>query len=94
MAGSTPAKVILSDIPDGTGEFRWPDNMSPALAAEYVNLSPSLLAKMRMKSDPRTGPPFVKIGKSVIYRKADLDAWLQANLVEGSRKDHEARNHA
>jgi hypothetical protein len=30
----------------------------------------------------RIGPPFVKIGKAVLYPAAGLDAWDQANMVQ------------
>ena len=47
-------------------------------AAKYVALAESTLTKMRLTAD---GPPFVKLGlRSVAYRKADLDAWLQARV--------------
>lgn len=43
-------------------------------AARYVGLSPSTLAKMRLRGD---GPMYSKAGpRIVIYDKADLDAWL------------------
>ena len=45
-------------------------------AAAYVGLSPSTLAKMRLRGD---GPVYSKAGpRVVIYDKADLDAWLDA----------------
>lgn len=38
----------------------------------------------------RIGPPFVKIGKSVLYPVQDLDEWDKKNLVicRASRKLH------
>ncbi|MEF2549539.1 helix-turn-helix domain-containing protein [Aurantimonas sp. C2-5-R2] len=46
----------------------------PGEAAAVLNLSKSTLAKMRMRGD---GPPFAKLGgKIVVYRLADLDAWI------------------
>lgn len=43
-------------------------------AARYVGLSPSTLAKMRLRGD---GPVYAKAGpRIVIYDKADLDVWL------------------
>ncbi len=43
-------------------------------AAAYVGLSPSTLAKMRLRGD---GPIYSKAGpRVVIYEKADLEAWL------------------
>jgi predicted DNA-binding transcriptional regulator AlpA len=45
-------------------------------AAAYIHLSPSTLAKMRMRGD---GPPYMKAGpRVVIYDQDDLDAWLAA----------------
>jgi len=45
-------------------------------AAAYVGLSPSTLAKMRLRGD---GPMYSKAGpRVVIYDKADLDAWLES----------------
>ena len=43
-------------------------------AAAYVGLSPSTLAKMRLRGD---GPIYSKAGpRIVVYDKMDLDAWL------------------
>lgn len=58
-------------------------NFRPKDASLYTGLSLSKLAKLRMKGQRHNGPDFIKLCGSVIYRKNDLDAWLQANLVEG-----------
>jgi len=43
-------------------------------AAAYLSLSPSTLAKMRLRGN---GPIYYKAGpRIVIYDKIDLDAWL------------------
>ena len=45
-------------------------------AAAYLGLSPSTLAKMRLRGD---GPVYSKAGpRIVVYDKLDLDAWLSA----------------
>jgi predicted DNA-binding transcriptional regulator AlpA len=47
-------------------------------AAQYVGLSPSTLAKMRIRGD---GPPYAKAGRRVVlYSQQDLDAWLFGRL--------------
>jgi len=52
--------------------------MRAADAARYLALSPSTLAKMRLRGD---GPPFIKAGpRAVAYRRTDLDSWLEARL--------------
>ena len=44
-------------------------------AAEYLGLSTSTLAKMRLRGD---APPYMKAGpRIVLYDRADLDAWLE-----------------
>ena len=52
--------------------------------AQYVGLSRATLRRGRMEGsrDKRCStPPFLKLGRSVRYRKCDLDHWLQAHLV-------------
>ena len=52
------------------------NNLKPKAAAAYVKWSESRLAKSRIWGD---GPAFSKLGRTVVYRKADLDGWLLAN---------------
>lgn len=44
--------------------------------AKRLGLSTSTLAKMRLSGD---GPAYVKLGRRVVYRPEDLDAWIAAN---------------
>lgn len=54
-------------------------------AAQYLSISESSLTKMRMTRD---GPPFVRVGvRSVAYRRADLDEWLQARVHNKEASD-------
>jgi excisionase family DNA binding protein len=46
-------------------------------AADYLGLKAATLNKWRVFGD---GPPFIKVGHLVRYRKADLDAFLQSRL--------------
>ena len=47
-------------------------------AARYLGISESTLNKTRLTGD---GPQFVKVTpRAVVYRQADLDAWLEARL--------------
>lgn len=47
------------------------------VAAGYLGLAPSTLAKMRIRGD---GPVFIKVGpRRVVYDVRDLDAWLSEN---------------
>ena len=58
-------------------------------AATYVGLSPSTLAKMRLRGD---GPVYSKAGpRVVIYDKADLDAWLEGQKRRSTSEVIQAR---
>lgn len=59
---------------EGARKLRAPE------AAQYLGLSTSTLAKMRLRGD---GPPYLKAGRRiVIYDVHDLEAWL------GPRRRH------
>ena len=62
-----------------TGTNRSPadDVLKDREAAEYTGCSVSTLAKRRMTGD---GPRFIKIGRSIRYRRGDLDAWLASHM--------------
>ncbi len=45
-------------------------------AADYCGSSASTLEKLRIYGG---GPTFSKLGRRVVYRAADLDAWLNQN---------------
>ncbi|WP_260682905.1 helix-turn-helix transcriptional regulator [Rhizobium laguerreae] len=44
-------------------------------AATYTGVSASTLNKLRLTGG---GPDYIKLGKSVVYDPADLDAWLSS----------------
>lgn len=46
-------------------------------AAAYLGLSPKTLETLRTRGG---GPPFLKLGRRVAYRKSDLDTWLAAKV--------------
>lgn len=52
-------------------------------AAAYLGLSPKTLETLRTRGG---GPPFLKLGRRVVYRKADLELWL-AQRVRRSTSD-------
>ncbi|WP_068115813.1 helix-turn-helix domain-containing protein [Tropicimonas marinistellae] len=55
----------------------WPEIMRPTVAADYLSISVSKLAKLRMRDATENGPPFVRLGGIILYRRADLDTWLE-----------------
>jgi len=66
-----------------------PDSSSPSaavtpaavkerIAAPYIGYSRAYLKKGRRNG---TGPDFIRHGRSILYRLADLDAWLERHVV-------------
>jgi len=58
-----------------------PTILNTEQAAAYVQLVPNTLEKFRIRGD---GPPFMKVGRAVRYRAADLEAWLTARTVKST----------
>jgi predicted DNA-binding transcriptional regulator AlpA len=47
-------------------------------AASVLGLAPSTLAKLRLSGH---GPAYCKLGRRVVYRRADLEAWLESRVA-------------
>ena len=52
--------------------------------AEWLGKSEAWAERSRWDG---SGPPFVKIGRSVMYRVEDVEAWLESNLRTCSSDD-------
>jgi hypothetical protein len=55
-----------------------PEVMNAHEAADYLRLSIKTLEAWRPKA---IGPPFVRAGARIVYRKRDLDDWLERNVA-------------
>lgn len=58
-----------------------PTILNAAQAAERLNLSVSTLAKKRLSG---SGPAYAKLGRRVVYRIEDLDAWVAQNRYQST----------
>ena len=56
-------------------------NFDQDAAATYLNVSTQWLESRRQDG---SGPPFAKLGRRIIYRKADLDAFVAQRLVSST----------
>jgi predicted DNA-binding transcriptional regulator AlpA len=56
-------------------------SLSPDAAAEFLGLASSTLAKMRLSGN---GPLYCKLGRRVVYRKEDLEAWRESRVVRNT----------
>lgn len=57
-------------------------NFDQDAAAAYLNVSTQWLESRRQDG---AGPPFAKLGRRIIYRKADLDAFVAQRLVNSTK---------
>ena len=56
-----------------------PDDLFiPSEAARKLRTNVRTMERWRTLGN---GPPFVRVGRRVAYRRGDLDAWVQANVV-------------
>jgi len=56
-----------------------PELLTAEEAAQTLRQSKRTLLRWR---NQRVGPPSVKVGHRVLYRRADLELWLEGCLVE------------
>lgn len=56
--------------------------------AEYLRLSPTALYSQRHRGEA-PGALLVKVGRRLVARQADLDAWLDSK-VEAQLREHQA----
>ena len=64
-----------------------PRLLTTAQAAEYTGLAKQTLHQKRVSGG---GPKFCKIGRTVRYRKEDLDAWVESFKTVSSLAEHYA----
>lgn len=58
--------------------------LTTAQATELLGLAPGTLATWRWRKTVRL--PFIRVGGSVRYRLADIEAFLAKNVVDGAGK--------
>ena len=55
-----------------------PAKLNRADAADYIGVQKSTLATWASTGG---GPPFIKVGRKVVYLQTDLDAWIASRRV-------------
>ena len=55
-----------------------PEYMTAAEAAEYLRIP---LSTLYQKNHRREGPSASRLGRRLVYRRGDLDAWHEANKI-------------
>ncbi len=64
-------------------QFEVREYLRPRDASHYIGLSESTLAKLRMRLNRKSGPRFHKVSGCVVYKRADLEAWIEQFLTAG-----------
>jgi excisionase family DNA binding protein len=64
-----------------------PITLTAGEAAKTLGLAPSTLAKLRLTGN---GPIYYKLGRRVVYRREDLEAWLESRVARNT-SDADAR---
>ena len=57
-----------------------PECLTNDQTAAWLNIAPGVLHNWRRQG---RGPAFIKVGRFIRYRRADVDAWLAANRCGG-----------
>lgn len=63
---------------DAPANSNQPEFLDEKRLCEVLGISAVTATKWRAKAK---GPPFIKVGRLVRYRRGDLEAWLRANTV-------------
>ncbi len=64
-----------------------PELLDERAAAQYISMSVAYLRADRSRGHLRgttPGPAFLRLGRTIRYRRDDLDAWLAAQRVDRS----------
>jgi excisionase family DNA binding protein len=64
-----------------------PITLTASEAARVLGLAQSTLAKLRLSGN---GPIYCKLGRRVVYRREDLEAWLESRVAHNT-SDADAR---
>lgn len=62
----------------------FPNVLDEKQAAPYIGVSASYLRQSRQRNATVEGPPWVKVGRRVVYLVSDLDDYLQKHRCESS----------
>jgi len=57
------------------------ENLKTEAAAAFLQVKPATLEQWRWRGN---GPLFVKVGRSVIYQKKDLEAYIEARVFRST----------
>jgi len=71
--------LISSEVNRSSSTFEWPDRMDRNQAAIYLGTTRKTLEFWHSTGKQKI--PCFKLGRKVVYSRADLDAWLEKKRV-------------
>ncbi len=69
------------NLPKDDSRLLLNEDQASAMLGVSVSTLIKLRAACRHKTSGRQGPAYVKLGRSVRYRIADLEAWIENSIV-------------
>ncbi len=76
------SETLHADLQTGLGDEFWTEEHT----AKVLGKTPRTLRKWRER---RCGPPYIKIGRDIMYRRASMFAWLVANETKPVRSSRQ-----
>ena len=61
-----------------------PEMLTPREVADLLRTTPHCLAVSRCCRRPT--PPYLRIGRRILYRRADVEAWLATRVIDPARE--------
>ncbi|MDR0285236.1 MAG: helix-turn-helix domain-containing protein [Propionibacteriaceae bacterium] len=58
----------------------WPPLLSTFDTADYLGVPRQTLANWRTRN--HAGPVFLRVGRKVMYRRVDVDAWVESRRTD------------
>ncbi len=89
MVDTNPARLAHHEKDGSSPRPRPDDLLSTADAAEFLHVKAGTLEVWR--SSGRYGLKFLKIGRCVRYRRADLESWLASREASSTSRPAEAK---
>lgn len=89
---NSAVEAALQKLTDEVAEARpaeYPDNLTTEQTAKYLQCSTQRIEIWRHHGE---GPPYIKLGRMVRYRKSDLDEWIESHKVDANEgKDQQCQ---
>ena len=77
--------MVAMDKNSNIGEYMTTAQVAGMLGFARVTLEMWRNGKSKDCAPKQKGPPFIKLGRRVIYRRSDVNTWIEGNRVDPSK---------